>query len=234
MCKQFRQSAIAACATQTLRAAYEEARRKYLWHQGRESVGTGGIHYESVLFWDDGSRGVIEFEEFSSDGAICAALQVPYGVYAFGDAGQVIIATAGLAPPGWGDAVCSALNRERAWERKRRSQLLVVRGSGLAFHVSSSANRRSILAHGLDWRHMGQEAGVAGSRTPELPANFLCTTRADAEFFLQMARGPADLWAVDVTGLWLEGDPGADGGAGANWLLVAESVAPERLRLIET
>ncbi|HYB23247.1 MAG TPA: hypothetical protein VED41_05585, partial [Solirubrobacteraceae bacterium] len=130
------------------------------------------------------------------------------------------------------------LARERDWTTElggwRRPMLLVVFATGSAFHVSPSANRSSILEHGLDWRLMGLERGIAGSVRPELPANFLCASREDAAFFLQMARVPADVWEADVRGLWLEGDPGASGGGGGNWLLLPEPLSPERLRLLES
>jgi len=35
------------------------------------------------------------------------------------------------------------------------------------FHVSSVANRDSILAYGLDWTRMGAAPGIAGSLAPE-------------------------------------------------------------------
>jgi len=46
------------------------------------------------------------------------------------------------------------------------------------FHVSSAANRKSILAHGLDWTRMGAARGIAGSTTPEQEGVFLCRDEA--------------------------------------------------------
>jgi len=218
------------------RAAYEEARDEYLTQTGREP-GADGVYHEILLLWDEDFEAAIEFEELSADGTVCGAHRVPTGTFAFGSALDVIAATADSAPTGWVSAVCAALARELSWETEwgtgRRSMLLVVRGTGTMFHVSPSANRESILAHGLDWRLMGEERGIAGSVAPELPANFLCASPEDAEFFLGMARMPADLWAVDVAGMWLEGDPGSSGGGGANWLLLPEPLPPGRLRLLE-
>jgi hypothetical protein len=164
------------------------------------------------------------------DGAVCGALRVPTGPHAFGTPQEVIGATGGSAVEGWVHAVCTALARERDWATEmggwRRPLLLVLRATRSAFHVSPSANRSSILEHGLDWRLMGLERGIAGSVRPELPANFLCASREDAAFFRQMAREPADVWEADVRGLWLEGDPGASGGGGRNWLLLPEPLSP--------
>ena len=42
------------------------------------------------------------------------------------------------------------------------------------FHVTSSLNRESIQAHGLDWRRMGAARGIAGSSAPEQAGCFLC------------------------------------------------------------
>jgi hypothetical protein len=68
------------------------------------------------------------------------------------------------------------------------------RGMTCLFHVSSAANRDSILAHGLDWTRMGAACGIADSTVPEADGVFLC---AD-EFFVQMNNtgGPVDIWAV--------------------------------------
>lgn len=41
------------------------------------------------------------------------------------------------------------------------------------FHVSSSHNRASIGAHGLDWDRMGAAPGIAGSPVPEQEGCFL-------------------------------------------------------------
>lgn len=45
--------------------------------------------------------------------------------------------------------------------------------------------------------------------------------------------GPADIWRVRVDGLWLEGDPGAGGGADDGWMIAAQPIPPEHLKLYE-
>lgn len=66
------------------------------------------------------------------------------------------------------------------------------------FHVSSAANRESILLHGLDWTRMGLARGIAGSPTPEEAAVFLCRDEFEARFFTGMNNtgGPVDVWTV--------------------------------------
>ncbi len=72
---------------------------------------------------------------------------------------------------------------------------------------------------------MGAARGIAGSAQPELPANFLDIVESIG-FFRRMAREPVDLWAVDVTDLWVENGP--DG-----WYIHCSPIAPGRLRLVE-
>jgi hypothetical protein len=98
--------------------------------------------------------------------------------------------------------------------------------------VSSSFNRSSITAHGLDWRRMAVTGGVAagpglgGPYGPELKAVFLCETLDDVEFFVGFGQHPlVDVWAVDVTGLAIE--PGPDG-----WVLCREPIPAVRVRLL--
>jgi hypothetical protein len=66
------------------------------------------------------------------------------------------------------------------------------------FHVSSAANRESILAYGLDWTRMGAAPGIAGGAVPEEEGVFLCRDEFEAGFFVQMNNtdGPVDVWAV--------------------------------------
>jgi hypothetical protein len=99
-------------------------------------------------------------------------------------------------------------------------------GVGEMFHVTAQANRASIERHGLDWRRMGAARGIAGSPTPELPAVFLCETFGDVPFFVDMADGPTDVWAVQVDGCRV-----ADGPDG--WVVLFEPVPPERVRRVE-
>ena len=66
------------------------------------------------------------------------------------------------------------------------------------FHVSSAANRESILAHGLDWTRMGVARGLAGSTAAEEEGVFLCQDQFEARFFVDMNNtgDPVDVWAV--------------------------------------
>jgi hypothetical protein len=115
----------------------------------------------------------------------------------------------------------------------RRSLLLVKRASGWMFHASRSPNRDSIARHGLDWRRMDRP-GIAGSVEPEWPGVFLCASLESARWFAGMPRpGPADIWRVQVDGLWLEGDPGASGGGDDDWMISPEPIPPEQLTLHE-
>ena len=65
------------------------------------------------------------------------------------------------------------------------------------FHVSSVANRDSILAHGLDWTRMGAAHGIAGSTAPEAEGVFLCD-EFEVQFFtgINNTGGPVDVWVV--------------------------------------
>jgi hypothetical protein len=147
---------------------------------------------------------------------------------AFGTVGEVLAA---LSPgPGddlWAGEVAAALDREGRWGSAggwRRPVLEVFRGTGQMFHVTAAANRDSIRWHGLDWRRMGAAPGIAGSTSPELPAVFACGERDDVSFFLNMARTPADVWAIDMAGLWAENGPGG-------WWIICQPIGPERLVL---
>jgi hypothetical protein len=70
------------------------------------------------------------------------------------------------------------------------------------FHVSSAANRDSILAHGLDWTRMGAARGIAGSTGPEVAGVYLCRDEFELGFFVRMNNtgGPVDVWAVTGIG----------------------------------
>jgi hypothetical protein len=73
-------------------------------------------------------------------------------------------------------------------------------GAGTMYHVTAITNRSSIQRWGLDWDHLGDSPGVAGSRTPEAPGIWL-NEYADDDFFVEMARHAVELWEVEVTGL---------------------------------
>ena len=112
--------------------------------------------------------------------------------------------------------------------------LLAKRGTGTWYHTTFADNRRSILAHGLDWTRM-VGTGIAGSRAPETEGIFLCSDLGSAEWFAQMGqRGgrAVDIWAVILNGTWLIGDPGAGGGGDDNWMISRQRIAPSQLKLL--
>ncbi|OAA26487.1 hypothetical protein UG55_1016152 [Frankia sp. EI5c] len=69
------------------------------------------------------------------------------------------------------------------------------------FHVTSTANRKSVSTHGLDWSRMGSARGIAGSRGPEVAGVFLCRDEFEADWFVRLNNtgGPVDVWEVDGT-----------------------------------
>lgn len=77
------------------------------------------------------------------------------------------------------------------------------------------------------------QPGVAGAVEPEWPGTFLSDTLDGARWFAEMARGPADVWRVDVRGLWLEGAPAAGDGADEGWAICCAPLGPERVTLVE-
>lgn len=142
-------------------------------------------------------------------------------------------AVAADSDPEWIGAVIAAIVRERGLGMPGRSQLLVMRATGTWFHVTFAENRESIMRHGLDWRRMAG-GGIAGSIEAEWPGVFLCADLEDADSFAGMGRRDlVDIWAVELDGVWLEGDPGSAGGGGDNWMICPEPIAPSRLRLVE-
>ena len=54
---------------------------------------------------------------------------------------------------------------------------------------------------------------------------FLCESEFDVEFFTDMARMPSDVWAVDVTGRWVESGP-------SGWVIVLEPIPASAVRLV--
>jgi hypothetical protein len=83
------------------------------------------------------------------------------------------------------------------------------------YHVSSTANRASIGAHGLDWTRMAAAPGIAGSAEPEVAGVFLCD-EDEVGFFqnINNTGGPVDVWAV--TGI--AADDLIDNGSGFSYL----------------
>jgi hypothetical protein len=70
--------------------------------------------------------------------------------------------------------------------------------------VSASANRRSILQHGLDSLRKSCERGIAGSPVAENEGVFLARDREEADWFVMLGneRGPRslDVWEVTLDG----------------------------------
>jgi hypothetical protein len=182
-----------------------------------------------VVVPGDGDGAVIELVELDRDIGVWGGSRI--GVPdAFGTVSQVLAALS--SRPGddpWVAEVASALDRQRGWgfvDDWRRPVLEVFQGTRPMFHATAAANRESIRRHGLDWRRMGAAPGIAGSTRPELPAVFVCDSKEDVSFFLHMARTSADVWMVDVGGLWVETGPGG-------WWIISRPIGPRRLTLAE-
>jgi hypothetical protein len=160
-------------------------------------------------------------------------LAVGAGGDAIGALAEVLPAAVGSGGDAdWIAAVIAAIERELALSAPQRSQLLVIRATGTWFHATFAENRESIMRYGLDWRRM-TGPGIAGSAAAEWPGVFLCSDLADAHWFARMGRRDVvDIWAVELDGVWLEGDPGADGGGGDNWMICPEPISPRQLRLV--
>ncbi|HKN93622.1 MAG TPA: hypothetical protein VJU60_04755 [Thermoleophilaceae bacterium] len=217
---------VAANEDAAARGRYEHAREQWLAVNAPDRVGREPLR-ECLLLQSEEDEFGIELEELVPDAGLFGARRQRSGSHCFGTAEHVIAATSGrgVTDP-WVQAVCAALEREREW-RLRRSRLAVEMFEGELFHVTATANRESINRHGLDWRRMRDAQGIAGSLGPELPAVFLAESRDDADFFVDMARVPVDIWAVRVDGLWLESGP--DG-----WVLVASPIERGRINLVAT
>ncbi|MGY1846544.1 MULTISPECIES: hypothetical protein [unclassified Blastococcus] len=100
----------------------------------------------------------------------------------------------------------------------------------MMFHVTSSRNRASIQAHGLDWRRMGDTPGIAGSPVPEQEGCFLAPDEWTADYFVAMNNtgGPVDVWAVEDV------DPADLLTSGEGYEYFPGVIPPERLRLVRT
>jgi hypothetical protein len=169
----------------------------------------------------------VHFDELDERGLVCGARWLSRGRCAFGAASEVISAVVGAeVEADWVGAAVRALEGERAWARRsRRPDIEVWKGNGELVHITAAVNRASIQRWGLDWSRMAAARGIAGSPRPELPVIFLDTVDS-VGFFRRMAREPVDLWAVDVTDLWVENGP--DG-----WYIHCSPIGPGRLRLLE-
>jgi len=169
----------------------------------------------------------VSLDEFDDAGLLSGARWLTRGRHAFGAADEVLSAVVeDEAEDAWVQAIVRALKAKRAWTRRSRRPFLEVwKGNGELVHLTAAANRESIRRWGLDWSRMGKACGIAGSVLPELPAIFL-DTMDSVGFFKMMAKEPVDLWAVDVTELWVENGP--DG-----WFIHQAPIGPDRLRLLE-
>lgn len=140
-------------------------------------------------------------------------------------------ASADRADPAWVTAVGDTVERElgSTW----RVMLLVKQVAGRWFHATFAENRESIVRHGLNYRRM-VGPGIAGSPKPEAAGMFLGCDLESARWFARMGRrGLVDIWAVDLVGVWLIGDPGAGGGGDDSWMICSEPIDPTQLTLIE-
>lgn len=172
--------------------------------------------------------GSFEVEELLDDGLVCRT-RTSRGL-SIGTTSTVVAAACELSESDpWVQAISSALERERGWEAwgsswGRSHGLEVKLGEGVMYHVTAIDNRSSIERWGLDWDHMGDIPGVAGSKTPEAPGIWL-TESAEDHYFVGMAKHPVEMWEVSVTGVWLELRP-------QEWWFTSERIRPSRLRLL--
>jgi hypothetical protein len=201
--------------------AYQAERDAWLARSGLPTEGQP-VHEFSISV--PGTDEVIWFEEFDTTSANCGAATRD-GRRNFGPIREVLSALSEkpIDDP-WLQRVVTAVERERSWNNGRRSSLDVYEASGEMFHVSATANRASITEHGLDWRRM-VNPGVAGATEPELDGIFLCESEFDVEFFTDMSRVPSDVWAVNVSGRWVESGP-------SGWVFVTEPIPASALRLV--
>lgn len=183
-----------------------------------------GVSFHERFVAIPASDQVVVLEAIDVEGDVWSAYCE--GRSAFGSATSVLEIAAGRpGPAGWSAAVVRALDHDRLWQ-ERRDSLEVRQAEGEMFHVTASANRESILSHGLDWRRMGASTGIAGSPTPEVPGVFLCETLSETPFYTQMSRVTCDVWAANVSGRWIESGP-------SGWWVLPEPIPPSELRLVE-
>jgi hypothetical protein len=113
----------------------------------------------------------------------------------------------------------------------------------VVFHVSSTRNRESILHHGLDWRRMGDQPGIAGSPAAEGACVFLADDMDTAEWFVSMGRShhrSVDIWEVTLPedldleeiDTWADVPPAGPYGEIDGFLCTTEPIPPDRLRLV--
>jgi hypothetical protein len=93
------------------------------------------------------------------------------------------------------------------------------------FHTTATANRDSILDHGLDVTRMGRPTGIAGSPTPEQDGVQLVTHLDEAWWYATFpSHTEIDIWGVDMEGLELEE-------TSEGWI-ARSPIPPDRLTLL--
>jgi hypothetical protein len=108
----------------------------------------------------------------------------------------------------------------------------------VAFHVTSTRNRESILEHGLDWTRMGDQPGIAGSEAAEGARVFLSRDMEEAEWFVSMSAShhrSVDIWEVtlpDEFDVWDEIPPAPTYGEMDGFLFTTQPIPRDRLRLV--
>jgi hypothetical protein len=114
----------------------------------------------------------------------------------------------------------------------------------VAFHVSSTRNRESILQHGLDWTRMLDQPGIAGSPGAEGPYVFLAEDMDLAEWFVSMSRShhrSVDIWEVtladhvdlpDDVYKWGDALPVGPYRQIDGFLCTTQAIPPDRVRLV--
>jgi hypothetical protein len=218
----------AARSEQAARAAYRLRREEWLRAHAPQLL-RGEASRESLVRLPGEEELYVELEELDPAGVVCGGRRQQSTVAAFGALIEVIAgASQRDRRDPWVREVTSAIVRERSWKGMgRRSVVEVRQAAGELYHVSAAANRSSIVRYGLDWRRMSIASGVAGSKTPELAADFLGESVHDIGFFARMAKQPSDAWAVRADGLWVENGP-------SGWLMRGRPIGARRLRLLAT
>jgi hypothetical protein len=213
---------------ETAELAYLIARDEWLAVHAPELVNIAPSHDCTLSVPGAASGDEVNFDELDEHAGLCGARWLLKGRFVFGAPDEVIRAVVGdEAEEAWVVAAVRAVRAERTWARRsRRGMLEVWKGNGELVHLTATVNRESIQRWGLDWSRMGLARGIAGRPRPELPAIFLDTIDS-VGFFKHMTKDSMDLWAVDVTDLWIENGP--DG-----WYIIhGLPIARGRLRLLE-
>ena len=114
----------------------------------------------------------------------------------------------------------------------------------VVYHVSSTRNRESIRRHGLDWKRMVDERGIAGSVGPEGACVFLADDLELAEWFVSMSREHhkfVDIWEVvlpdeldlEEIDRWRDAPPAGPYREIDGFLCTTQPVPADRVRLVK-